>query len=653
MFERLRIKTRLLVGFLAMGLIVLVLIGLGIVTKDISTESVTTMKRQSANALSTERMAKQLALSRIKVLAALQSEEDKSWAEAFDALKATRERQAALKTSIVNPQRRARAEEIERLTIEFESTLKAFAETRAAADPSARKAAIATAHDAGQKINDLCDDLTRVIGESSDKATASAMDSIERASVVSLSIGSASFFLAVLLAMLISRSIARPVHALTTVMTEIADGRTGAEIPGTSRRDEIGEMALAVEVFRNNAIENQSLRAEQERRRRQAEDDRRAALQEMAENIETKTQTVVGHVAEESAHVRDTARLMASGALRVEQNSQLVAAAAEQSLANAQTVAGAAEQLSASIREIASQVEQSRQVVGEAVEAAGNASVAVGGLTEAMSAIDEVVKLIADIASQTNLLALNATIEAARAGEAGKGFAVVAHEVKLLATQTANQTQEISDRIGKVKDLAGRVDAAIRGTTDSIRGVETIAGSVAAAVEEQDAATREISRNVEQSAHAAREVSDRIVEVANEAQSTGAQSGRVMEMLDNMAAQVAELGHVLNRVVRTATPDVNRRSAPRIPVKAKARVALAGGSHEGELADISLGGARVLGVPATEPGIEGTLVLGTLDVAVTVVESRDGLCRLKIADTQAALVERWIKGQESVSARAA
>jgi len=639
MFERLRIKTRLLAGFIAIGLVILVLIGLGIVTKDISAESVTTMKRQSANALSTERMAKHLVLARIKVIVAMQSADDKAWAEAFDALKVTRERQAALKASIVNPQRRAKAEEIERLTLDYESRVKALRDSRA----TGSSAAATAIHEEGLAINDLCDDLTRMIGESSAKATAAAQDSIEQASFVGQIIGGVSLALAILLAVLISRSIAHPVQSLTRVMTEIAEGRTETEIPEARRKDEIGEMALAVEVFRRNAIENQNLRDEQDRRQRQAEEDRRAALQEMAENIEAKTRTVVGHVAEESARVRDTAKLMASGALRVEKNSQLVAAAAEQSLSIAQTVSGAAEQLALSIREIASQVEQSRQVVGEAVAAAGNASVAVGGLTEAMTAIDQVVQLIADIASQTNLLALNATIEAARAGEAGKGFAVVAHEVKLLATQTARQTQEISERIGTVKDLAGRVDAAIRGTADSIRGVETIAGSVAAAVEEQDAATREISRNVEQSAHAAREVSDRIVEVADEAQSTGTQSGRVTTMLDGMAVQVSELEHVLNRVVRTATPDVNRRSAPRIPVQAKAHLAWSDGSHEGELVDISSSGARVVGVPKTAPGLEGVLRLGTLDFPVTVVESRDGLCRLKIADDKAEVVERWIR----------
>jgi len=638
MFERLRIKTRLLAGFLAMGLIILVLNGLGIVTKNISTESVVTMKRQSANALSTERMAKQLVLARIKVITAMQSGEDRAWTEAFDALTQTRERQAALKGSIVNPQRRAKAEEIERLTQEYETQVKALHEGRTAGASSAAQAI----QEQGARINDLCDDLTRMIGESSAKATASAQDSIEQASIVGQIIGAVSLILAVLLAMLISRSIARPVQTLTRVMTELAEGRTESEIPQTRRQDEIGEMAQAVEVFRRHAIENQALRAEQELRQRQAEEDRRAALQDMAENIEAKTRTVVGHVAEESARVRDTARLMAAGASRVEKNSQLVAAAAEQSLAVAQTVAGAAEELSASIREIASQVEQARRVVGTAVSAAGNASDAVTGLTEAMTAIDQVVQLIADIASQTNLLALNATIEAARAGEAGKGFAVVAHEVKLLATQTARQTQEISERISTVKDLAGRVDAAIRGTADSIRGVETIAGSVATAVEEQDAATREISRNVEQSAHAAREVSDRIVEVADEAQSTGAQSGRVTEMLDGMAVQVSELEHVLNRVVRTATPDVNRRSAPRVAVQARAELSWDDGCHQGELVDISPGGARVVGVPEATPGLEGVLRLGSLDFPVTVVESRDGLCRLKIADDKAEQVERWI-----------
>ena len=341
---------------------------------------------------------------------------------------------------------------------------------------------------------------------------------------------------------------------------------------------------------------------------------------------------------------------MAQSAIRVEDNAQRVAAAAGQSLANAQAVAGASEELSASIREIASQVECSKRIVGEAVEASGHASMTVGHLTEAMAAIDQVVQVIADIASQTNLLALNATIEAARAGEAGKGFAVVANEVKHLANQTAKQTEDITTRITTLKGMAERVTGAIGEVVDRIRGVEEIAGSVAAAVEEQDAATKEIARNVQQSAQSAQEVTERIVSVANEAAATGKQAAMVETLLDAMAEQVEELGHVLTKVVRTATPDVNRRAAPRFAVKAQAKLACGSSEIEGELVDISVGGARVIGLPQAPQENNGLLKVDEVRAAVTVVESRTGMCRVKIASDQGEAVNRWINKQSNAIA---
>ena len=446
----------------------------------------------------------------------------------------------------------------------------------------------------------------------------------------------------------LARGITRPVVRLTTAMRTLASGQTAVSIPAVERSDEIGEMARTVLVFQQQALTVERMTAEREQQRQQSELARRQALITMADTVESQTSKVVAKVGEEAARVNNTARRMAGSAILVEENAQRVAAAAEQSLANTQAVAGASEELSASIREIASQVERSKAIVGEAVYSAQNASTTVDSLSEAMSAIDQVVQVIANIANQTNLLALNATIEAARAGIAGKGFAVVAHEVKSLANQTAKQTTDITARITTLKEMAERVTTAIGDVVGRIHGVEEIAGSVAAAVEEQDAATKEISRNVQQSAQAAQEVTERIVAVAQEATLTGKQAAEVEGLLAAMTAQVADLDHVLTRVVRTATPDVDRRAAPRHAFKAAARFVCERGEFAGELVDLSTVGARIRGLPEKLQRLKGTLRIDDVQVPAIVLESEAEFCSLRIEGGEEQ-VSRWIERHMTTS----
>ncbi len=445
-----------------------------------------------------------------------------------------------------------------------------------------------------------------------------------------------------LLVYLLARGITRPINRLTAAMRDLAGGQTGIEIPVTARPDEIGDMARAVLVFQQQAVAVTNLTADAERQRRQSEEDRRAALIAMAETVERETGQAVTQVAAEGDRVNETVGRMAQSAALVEENAQRVAAAAQQSLANAQAVAGASEQLSASIREIASQVARSKAIVGQTVEAAGTASTTVGSLADAMSAIDQVVQVIASIASQTNLLALNATIEAARAGEAGKGFAVVATEVKNLANQTARQTQDITARITTLKAMADQVGSAIGSVVEHIHGVEEIAGSVAAAVEQQDAATNEIARNVTQSARAAEEVTEHIVSVADEAAATGGQAQQVKSQLEAMSRLVGELSHVLTGVVRTATPDVDRRTTPRHTIKARVKIELGSREFAGELIDISLDGAGIAGLPQGYEGRRCLLKLDALRLPASVIRS-GAITGLKLDAGHEALIGRWIE----------
>lgn len=433
-------------------------------------------------------------------------------------------------------------------------------------------------------------------------------------------------------AAVLARSITSPVHHLTRAMLDLAANRLDTAIPATDRRDETGDMARAVLVFKRNAERVAQMEHEREAAAAAAEEHRRRALSGMASAIESETSQVVAQVGTHSDEVCAAAADMVEAAVRVEANAQRVAAAAEQSLANAQTVAGATEELTAAIREIATQVGQSSEHVSDAVHAADSANTTVEELVSAMAQVDQVVSMIATIANQTRLLALNATIESARAGDAGKGFAVVAAEVKRLADQTGGQTEEISRCIAGLQSMAGNVGSAIAATVGRIRDVEQMAAIIAASVEQQDAATKEIARNVHQSADAAREVTERIGEVADDARHTGSEAAAVNRSLADMATQVTKLGHVLNQVVRTAAPEVDRRSEPRRAVDAPATLSAAGHTMAAVMIDVSDHGAR-LRLDGDLPEDHGTVTSAALGAPrrFQVVGREAGQVRLKLA----------------------
>ncbi|WP_448188792.1 methyl-accepting chemotaxis protein [Azospirillum sp. sgz301742] len=406
------------------------------------------------------------------------------------------------------------------------------------------------------------------------------------------------------------RLIATPVSRLTAVMRALADGDNTSEIPAVERRDEIGEMARAVEVFRRNSIENDQLRAQQERDREQAEEARRKALETMAETVERETRTAVDRIAERSREMNVSAGSMAESAVLVNGNAQSVASAAQQALANAQTVASATEQLTASIGEISTQIAQATVVSRTAVEQERHTQAAIQQLNQAVGEIGAAATLINSIASQTNLLALNATIEAARAGEAGKGFAVVAGEVKNLANQTAQATEDITGQIARVQAGTAAAIGAVEAIGSAIRNMDQISDGVAAAMEEQAAATQEIARTIAETAHAAHEVSTRIAEVSREANTTEGRASDVYAGTALVAEGIDELRRVLVRIVRTATSDVDRRREPRFRFDRRCRMEADGSAQEVLVENLSKGGASVLGMNGASPPRSGRLWLG-------------------------------------------
>ena len=329
------------------------------------------------------------------------------------------------------------------------------------------------------------------------------------------------------LGVVIGRGIAGPIAAITSVMTRLADGDLDVAVVGREKRNEIGAMAAAVQVFKDNAIRTRQLEAEQAERDRRAEAEKRAALNTMADGFERSVGSIVQSVFSASTQLQSSAETMSATATRTTDQTASVAAASSQASANVQTVASAAEELSSSISEIGRQVAQASDAASGAVRQAGETNAKIQGLAAAADKIGEVVSLITDIADQTNLLALNATIEAARAGDAGKGFAVVASEVKNLANQTAKATEEIAAQIEGVQRSTREAVSAIEAITETIREVDGIAATIASAVEEQAAATQEIARNVEQAASGTEEVSANIVGVSQAASETGAAAEQI------------------------------------------------------------------------------------------------------------------------------
>jgi methyl-accepting chemotaxis protein len=336
--------------------------------------------------------------------------------------------------------------------------------------------------------------------------------------------------------------IVRPLSAITGAMSRLADGDLSVAVTGAERKDEVGQLARSLQVFKDNAIEARRLAAEQEAEN-EAKMRRAQLLDQLTKQFEANVTAMTQGLSTAASDLESTARVMTGVADLTNGQSVNVASAAEQTSANVQTVAAATEELSISIREIAAQVTQSSHIAERAVADAQRTNRTVQALADTAEKIGNVIQLINNIASQTNLLALNATIEAARAGEAGKGFAVVASEVKELANQTSKATDEISAQIASVQQATREAVGAIQTIAATIGEMSQISVSIAAAMEEQGAATAEISRNVQEAARGTEVVTGTIGEVRQGAGETGAAAAQVLTAAQALARESASLGH--------------------------------------------------------------------------------------------------------------
>jgi methyl-accepting chemotaxis protein len=357
----------------------------------------------------------------------------------------------------------------------------------------------------------------------------------------------ASLVVGGLAAFVIGRGIVTPITAMTRAMRRLAAGDKTIAVPATERRDEIGEMAAAVQVFKDNAIEMDRLDGERAEAEARAAAARREAMLRLADDLDSSVSEVIGSISASARQMQQAAEAMSATAEDTTRQATTVANATMDANSNVEVVASASEELSASIHEISGQVAQSAQVAAEAVEEARRANAEVASLLEATSRIGEVVSLITDIAEQTNLLALNATIEAARAGDAGKGFAVVANEVKHLASQTGRATEEIGQQIAAVQSATEDAVSAIGSIAKVIDRMNEISSAISAAVEEQGAATEEIARNTQQAALGTHAVSDTIGEVTMAANQTGTAAGEVLSSANSLLTQADDLSTTIKR----------------------------------------------------------------------------------------------------------
>jgi len=451
-------------------------------------------------------------------------------------------------------------------------------------------------------------------------------------------------------AVLIGRSITRPLGAITRTMKRLADNDLSVEVPGRDRKDEVGAMAAAVEVFKHNSQQIEAMQAEQAAEHRRNARRVRSEMFALTNALDEEVRGSIAAVQQQTERMHEAAVKMAEAVSHTEEGAGAASTASRDSAANVDAVAAAAEEMASSIAEISRQVSTASDIAHRAAREAEGANDRVEGLAQAAGQIGEIVNLISDIAKQTNLLALNATIEAARAGEAGKGFAVVANEVKTLANQTANATEDIARQITTIQDATNGAVAAIQSIVRVVGEINEITTGVSAAVEEQSAATGEISQNAQQAARSTQDASGNIEEVSRGTEITGGHARDVRQSADTVNTRIRQMLDDLERIIRAGSEEEREQHALRT-VNIGVTVDLGGGRTQSCLMqEMSFSGLGTLDRSVEgERGHEMTIDVPGLGQVLAVIVARTDTAthiRFDAADAQMERLEAFVRDHQ-------